>query len=120
MVLVLTLAPLALEGLLTLADSLRVVEIPLTRLLAGSCWLLTVSPSRTVVHCPVPGLLLLQRLLSLFLLLGSLFFFLFFDKVGNDLVDNLVALFFRHQRQTLQGVLQFYGTGVGHQLVEHL
>ena len=118
MVLILTLTPLTLEGLLTLTDGLWIVEIPKSRLATG-CGLWS-DGCRSGVPVTVLGLFRLLNLLGLSFLTGSLFFFLLLDEVFDNLINNLVALGFRHESQTLQRVLQLYGTGMGYEFVEHL
>ena len=114
---VLTPAPLLLEALLTLAHSLRVIEIPQSGLSAarngGSGDLSVRGP------VAIPGFFLLHSLLSLQLFLLAFLLLFLLDEVFYHLINNLVTLFLRHLGQSLQRVLQGNGIGIGHQFVEH-
>ena len=106
-----------LEGLLSLVDSLRVVEIPRLRL-RSTCWrtrrLLAAS------RLPVANSgLLLQHLFGFSLFAGPCLLLLFLDEFFYDFVYHLVALIIRHLGQPLQRVLQLDIIGMGHQFVEH-
>ena len=52
-------------------------------------------------------------------LLPSLFLLLFLQRL-NDAVDGFIALGLIHAGEFLQGVLQMYRLGIGHQFIEHL
>ena len=116
---VLTLSPLALERLLTLAHGHRIIEIPGATLVAhGRLRLVLRRPVIvvTVAHGTLTG----QLVLGFSLGLTVAFLFLFLLQRLDDTVDGLVALFLGQLGQHLQRVLQIDGIGVGNQFVEHL
>ncbi len=118
---ILALSPLLLERCLTLADSHRVVEVPL-RILSVLHVGRIVGPlaaedvGRRHVVAPVTLHLFLRVLLSLPVALFLLLLLQSFDST----VDGSVAVLLRHLGKPLQGVLQVYGVSEGHELVEHL
>ena len=113
---ILALAPLALEELLALLYRHGVIEVPLAvGLLVGgvvgvSCVLVPVAN----------GVVSLLGLLGVGLRRFVLFLFLLLFQSLDNAVDGFVALLGWHLGQLLQGVLQMYGFGEGHQLIEHL
>ncbi len=104
-----------LEGLLTLADNLWVIEIPLSvawrhgLLGCGGLLLLVVAHRR----------LLGEDLFCFSLFTGSLLLLLFLLELLNDTVNDFQTLFLGHLGQPLQRVLQLHAAGMGHQFVEH-
>ena len=111
-VLVLALAPLLLEGGLTLRDGQLVVEIPFAALLLVG--LIGSGRLVAVAHTTIFGLGLLRH----FLKLGLALFFLFFLEGLDHTVDGFIAVFLRHVGQGEEGVLQMNGIGIGCQFVE--
>ena len=115
---ILALAPLLLEGLLTLVHGHLVVEVPLS-VAACRLWRLALLGVGVGVAVAL-GATLCQLFLHFFLLgLVALLLLLLLEGF-DDAVDGGVAFFLVHLRQQLQRVLQVDGVGVGHQLVEHL
>ena len=117
---ILALAPLLLERRLTLAHRHLVVEVPLR--VALVLQVLLVLHRRVVaelivlrhvvaaVHLVLRVLLRLQSALLLLLLLQSL----------DSAVDGSVAVALAHLGERLQRVLQVYGVGVRHEVVQNL
>ena len=111
---VLALAPLALEGLLTLRHGLLVVEVPLPVIGRRRCG------ARRRFHRITLCTALLQLTFHLSLLrFFALILFLLLQGF-DDAVDGCVTVLLVHLRQLLQRVLQMDGVGIGHELVEHL
>ena len=111
---VLALAPLALEGLLTLRHGLLVVEVPLPVIGRRRCG------ARRRFHCITLCTALLQLTFRLSLLrFFALLLFLLLQGFDNA-VDGCITVLLVHLRQLLQRVLQMDGVGIGHEFVEHL
>ena len=113
---VLTLAPHLLEGRLTLAYSRGVIEIPQTVGLLIHVVLLFVVLLLHVVAAAV----LLHGLLRILLCESVTLLLLLALQFGDGSVDGSVAVLLVHLGKRLQRVLQVYGVGIWHQLVEHL
>ena len=114
---ILALAPLLLECRLTLAHRHLVVEVPLR-----------VALVLLVLHrCVVAELIVLRHVvaavhlvLRVLLCLQSAFLLLLLLQCLDSAVDGSVAVALAHLGERLQRVLQVYGVGVWHEVVQNL
>ena len=111
-------APLFFKSLLTLLHGHGIIEIPwcvflLTAHGGGHGVAVVVGQNITL------GFVALLGALCFGLGLRVPFFFFFFLQCLNNPVYGCVAVFFTHQGERLQRVLQVNGIGIGNQFVEH-
>ena len=117
---VLALAPLLLERRLTLAHRHLVVEVPLC--VALVLLVLLVLHRRVVAELVVLRHIVAAVLLVLCVLLSlqSAFLLLLLLQCLDGAVDGCVAFALAHLGERLQRVLQVYGVGVRHEVVQNL
>ena len=113
---ILTASPEFLEVGLSLGHSHRIVEVPqplrVVGRIGGGVRIVAVARIVTTILGDGSGRIL-------FGLQPALLTLLLFERL-DDTVDGGVAVFLAHGGQRLEGVLQVYGLGEGHQFVEHL